>query len=1301
KRLFKQADAVTPTKYLLTQIIDKVGNTLTLQYDGSLRLTTLLDALGQATTISYTPDVGDNVSGDTTKIRKVTDPFSRFAKFKYTATGQLERIIDPIGITSQFSYGTGDFINRVTTPYGPTEFSHGEMPGINSETGRWIESKDAAGDRERVERNDLALPDNYVASPQAPSSVNVNGTSVPFLPKNDNLFYRNTFHWNRQQMKNWPGDYSKCLIYNWLTSTSDTITGVIGSIKQPLEGRIWFNYPNQTSSHAVGDVSVPSKTVRAVESTTGTTVWSMEQATYNDLGLLTGSTDPMGRELKYEYYPNKQDLQYVKVKNGVSWETLLVISQYKTIGGQPTHLPEILTDAAGLQTQVSYNDKGQVTEVTVSKGGNSETTKYIYDANLDGTSDAYGYLIRIEHTSPSNPLAFVTLQSLTYDSTKRVRTVTNSESYALTYDYDSLDRITLVTHPDATTEQLVYTDGAKQTLSLWASKDRAGRWTRMRYNQQRQLLLELDPLLRLTQYDWCKCGSLSKLIDPMGKVTTWKRDVQGRVVEKLLSDGNKYLYTYQPLSGRQATVAYPQDALNATTTLTVRHHLDGTVQKKDYTDATVADVTFGASDFAGRPTSMADQFGTTSYAYVSNTGSLNGSGAVATINGPGINDTLRYTYDWQSRRTKNEIVADDGVTVTRSEEATLDTLGRTSQLVSNLGTFTSTFNVGNLSALPDQVELPGGFNTIYTRYPANAGANALRLQTIHHRQGSSTVQKHDYTYELTGNLKTWDRTNASANLTSWVFRHDQADQLSELEESLDSVPQKKETWHYDPAGNISSTVNLPAVGSGTLQIRTTEVRNQLTSLGGPGKTSVEGTTNEAAQVKVNGNAAMVTKLGPSGPWQFQKEMSMSAGSNAIAVEATDANNNVKTSNYTVTVSAGVDQEVDYDVNGNVLEQRDGSGTVTRKLEWDAKNQLLSVQSAATAAFGVKRSEFGYDGYGRRVRQVEKEHNGTSWVVLSQWSYIWNGLELVQKRDSTSDVISATYFGPGEEHAGDEVVYLKDHLNTASAWYRVTDATIGKCDYLVTGAENGGAFGGVAIDRGFTGHLKHWSGGMLLAPFRCYDPKLVRWLSEDPIHELGGANLYQYVSNQFASSRDTYGLFDQTTFDYLRSFPTLNWAEATDGEIGARNPSGGKAVPNTPSGLVGSLIPGWERERNAGNTAAAECYKNAMDYHLAQLPPVVPAAPMAVAVSVMIWGAQLNDDGSSTFSTGPGAGAGVVAGYHWSWGSSKGLGIGGSIGGGYVLGGYASLNYSSAGFAFDIILGSGDGAFAGGGVTYSE
>ncbi|HSI21183.1 MAG TPA: RHS repeat-associated core domain-containing protein, partial [Verrucomicrobiae bacterium] len=497
----------------------------------------------------------------------------------------------------------------------------------------------------------------------------------------------------------------------------------------------------------------------------------------------------------------------------------------------------------------------------------------------------------------------------------------------------------------------------------------------------------------------------------------------------------------------------------------------------------------------------------------------------ASANGPWTDDTLRYSYDWRGRLAKSEIVADDGVTVTRSEELTLDALGRTSQLANDLGTFTGTYNSGNLTNLPDQVDLPGGFNTLYIRYAANAGPNALGLQTIHHRQGTSTVQKHDYTYELTGNLKTWDRTNASANVTSWALRHDQADQLNDLDESLDGVPQKKEAWHYDAAGNISSAVNLPAGGPGTLQIHTNEGRNQLATLGGPGKASVEGTTDEASQVKVNGSAATVTKLGPSGPWQFKKEVSLVTGSNAISVEATDANSNVKTNNYTVTVSAGVDQEVDYDANGNVTEQRDGSGTVIQRLEWDAQNQLLAVQSAAVPVTGARRSEFGYDGFGRRVRQVEKEHNGTIWVVLSQWSYIWDGLELAQKRDSVSNVVAATYYAGGEKAGANALVYLGDHLGSVRRWYRVSDGVIGEAEFGAYGELSLTSAGPGVTERGFTGHLTHAPSGLTLAPYRIYSPQLKRWLSEDPIEESGGLNLYGYVGNSPVNAWDPLGLED--------------------------------------------------------------------------------------------------------------------------------------------------------------------------------
>jgi len=62
--------------------------------------------------------------------------------------------------------------------------------------------------------------------------------------------------------------------------------------------------------------------------------------------------------------------------------------------------------------------------------------------------------------------------------------------------------------------------------------------------------------------------------------------------------------------------------------------------------------------------------------------------------------------------------------------------------------------------------------------------------------------------------------------------------------------------------------------------------------------------------------------------------------------------------------------------------------------------------------------------------------------------------------------------------------------------------------------------------GYTGHWTHES-GLVMAPYRVYDPVLGRWLSEDPIEEAGGVNLYGYVGNGPVGSWDPLGL----EFDY--------------------------------------------------------------------------------------------------------------------------------------------------------------------------
>ena len=90
-------------RIFLKEIIDPQGNKVVLNYDGNLRLTSVVDALGQSTTISYKSNTVGNVGFY--KVYRVTDPFSRYAEFTYDAgTTRLEKIRDVIGIESAFTY---------------------------------------------------------------------------------------------------------------------------------------------------------------------------------------------------------------------------------------------------------------------------------------------------------------------------------------------------------------------------------------------------------------------------------------------------------------------------------------------------------------------------------------------------------------------------------------------------------------------------------------------------------------------------------------------------------------------------------------------------------------------------------------------------------------------------------------------------------------------------------------------------------------------------------------------------------------------------------------------------------------------------------------------------------------------------------------------------------------------------------------------------------------------------------------------------------------------------------------------
>ncbi len=99
-QLYDQAD--TNGNWFMTKMIDAQNNQISIQYDVNFRITTITDAIGQVSTLSYVSNTVGN-SGFY-KIASITDPFSRSCSFAYDSTNtNLLSITDVISLTSKLS----------------------------------------------------------------------------------------------------------------------------------------------------------------------------------------------------------------------------------------------------------------------------------------------------------------------------------------------------------------------------------------------------------------------------------------------------------------------------------------------------------------------------------------------------------------------------------------------------------------------------------------------------------------------------------------------------------------------------------------------------------------------------------------------------------------------------------------------------------------------------------------------------------------------------------------------------------------------------------------------------------------------------------------------------------------------------------------------------------------------------------------------------------------------------------------------------------------------------------------------
>jgi len=1054
----------TSRQVFLKQMVDPYGNTLTLNYDSYFRITSLVDSIGQVTTLSY---ASNNISSPLFyQIAKVTDPFGRFATFSYNTNGQLATITDILGINSQFTYGlsddgTVDFINSMTTPYGTTTFTEGES-GRN----RWLTATDPVGGQERLEYDD-SIATQYITDygQAAPTNIVTGGTATTYL------YNRNSFFWDKRAMLLNPGDYTKAQITHWLhTADLNVCSGTIESTKNALEGRVWYTYPGQTPSttYQEGTNDSPSAVARVLDD--GTT--QITQYQYNSFGKPLQTIDPAGRTTFSTYATNNIDLLTVAQLAAGATNYLNKF----TYNAQ--HLRLTAVDAAGQTNFYGYNTNGQLIATT---NALKEITLMNYNAN--------GYLTNVITGTTTSLLS---TNSFTYDGYGRVRTVTDPLGYTVTTSYDAADRMTNTTYMDGTYQQVVY-----NLLDPVLKCDRDGHWTAMIYDPLRHLTDTFDNLGRHTQFSWCSCGSMVSMTDPLGRVTSWIRDLQSRVQTKIFPDLMQINYIYATNTSRLMAMT---DAQGQTTSYS--YFIDDNPAQVSYSNVIVATptVSYTYDTNYNRMITMTDGTGVTTYNYYPVISGQFGAGQLSSVSNSFIGATslITYNYDALGRMTNRAI---NGV----SQQITFDALHRVTLVTNALGSFTNTY-IGGTTLLSTNF-YPNGQKTTFSYL---SSTNDERLaQILNQNNGGVTLSQFNYSYDPVGNITNWTQQADTNATTAYNYGYDAGNQI--ISAVLNSTGAgatvlKQYAYGYDLAGNrTGEQIGTGTNGAVAISQSSYNADNQVTNrTGGSGSLLFAGSLNEQARVSVGGNSATVNHATTN----FMSYASVISGTNVVPVIATDYSNNSRTNKYQLVVTNnGVAKTISYDLNGN--ETNVAMATSTNSYQFDAANRLVVVTSP------TNQSLFAYDGLGRRVQIIEKT-NGVAYITNK---FIWDGQTLVEKRSGTA---TNRFFAEGEQISGINYFFTHDHLGSVREVMSNAGVLQARYDYDPYGRRTVIA-GSFTADFGYAGMYYHPASGLNLTLYRAYDSDFGRWPNRDPIGERGGINLYGYVANNPINRIDRFGL----------------------------------------------------------------------------------------------------------------------------------------------------------------------------------
>jgi len=197
-----------------------------------------------------------------------------------------------------------------------------------------------------------------------------------------------------------------------------------------------------------------------------------------------------------------------------------------------------------------------------------------------------------------------------------------------------------------------------------------------------------------------------------------------------------------------------------------------------------------------------------------------------------------------------------------------------------------------------------------------------------------------------------------------------------------------------------------------------------------------------------------------------------------------------------------------DANGNTVSKVEGSKRWT--YTWDHENRLTQAWDRKT------RVQYRYDALGRRVER-------NLGFGLERTKFTYDGEDVLL--DDANGTHTKYQNGPGIDNklslkTGSAVSYfLADHLGSTNGLADASGSLTAQTGYDSFGNQTTN----LPTRYGFTGRERDGFTGMIHYRARHYDPRLGRFISEDPIGFAGGdINLYGYVRNNPLMFKDPDG-----------------------------------------------------------------------------------------------------------------------------------------------------------------------------------